>query len=646
MSETLDLNSKTKITVNSFPDSVRENPDVYISGECPQLACFGEILDNSVDEAKAGFCTTIDVLYDTRNNKIMVRDNGRGIPVAPCDDKAHEGYSQLEVALTVLSAGGKFLDDSNGYKEDTAGKNGMGSSCVNALSEMFIAQVKAYGHVYEVEFEKGRYKERQRITGDCDKSCHGTTIIYILDDTMFDSIVIEPERMLEMCQQKALLNNNLKVNVAIIDTKGIISKTTFCYENGLKAYLDLLLEKKELAVDTKIHLSKNIPAKELPRPLSFDISFAYTTEDNQRIKSFVNSIDTEDGGTHVQGFNQGICNALRKYGVEHKKIKEYKDFELNDTNRGINGIIAVRYKKPTFDRQSKTKLDMPKVRTIITHAVEDVFYDYLEANPKEAEVILDKALLFRKMRVEAKKARERVRNGGKKNIKLMTLGKLADCHTSDPLKAEIWAVEGDSAAGSAKTARDPETQAILPIFGKVKNAVKDKMTAAEVIKNDKLGLFYAALGCGIDDEFDISKLKYNKIMLFADADADGGHIQILHIGHIWEHAKQLILDGHVYIPQPPLFRATKKGEKARWFYTTNELNEARSELTGWTISRFKGLGEMDPDQLWITSMNPETRILRQVSAADAEQCANMIDICLGEQVTPRKELIMKSKFSD
>lgn len=401
----------------------------------------------------------------------------------------------------------------------------MGAACVNALSNLFICEIEAYGHVYRIDFEKGLYKERQRIVKDCDKKAHGTTITYILDDTMFENIELDPKRVLEMCQQKALLNSGLKVNVAIIDKDGAAHKKSFSYTEGLKAYLDILLKGKELAVETKVHLSRTVPAKELPRDLSFDISFAYTTKDEQTIKSFVNSIDTEDGGTHVQGFVQGICNALRKYGVEKKKIKEHKDFELNDTNRGIVGIIAVRYKKPTFDRQSKTKLDMPKVRTIITHAVTDVFYDFLEANPKEAEVILEKALLFRKMRVEAKKARERVRNNDKKNVKLMTLGKLADCHTNNPEEAEIWIVEGDSAAGSCKDGRDPKFQAILPIFGKVKNAVKDEMSEADVLKNDKLGLLYAALGCGIDDDFDIKKLKYNKIMLFADADQIGSSLQ-------------------------------------------------------------------------------------------------------------------------
>jgi len=521
----------------------------------------------------------------------------------------------------------------------------MGSSVVNALSESFKSEVRAGGKIYRVAFAKGVYTERQSVVGTCGKNEHGTTITYKLDDTMFEDIVVNPMSLMEMCQQMAFLNNELKVNVAIVNPEGKLGKKSFCYTDGLKAYLDQLLKGKELAVETEIHLNKTVPAKDLPRDLSFDISFGYTTREEQSLKSFVNSIDTEDGGTHVQGFIQGICDAIRKYGIEKKKIKEKKDFELNDTNRGIVGIIAVRYKKPTFDRQSKTKLDMPKVRTIIANALQDVFYDYLEANPKEAEVILEKALLYRKMRIKAKEARERVRNGKGANPKLKTLGKLAGCHTKDPSKAELWIVEGDSAGGSAKEARDPETQAILPLFGKVKNAVKDSMSTKEILNNDKLGVFYAALECGMDDDFDIAKLKYDMIMLFADADADGGHIQILHVGHIWRHAPQLIEDGHVYVPQPPLFRAVKKGQKDRWFYTTAEMDAAREELKGWEISRFKGLGEMSADQLWETSMNPETRILRRITVEDAVLAEQMLETCLGSNVAPRKEMIMTTTFA-
>lgn len=317
----------------------------------------------------------------------------------------------------------------------------MGSSVINALSSTFTAEVAANGSLYQVIFEKGLYKQRMKVVKEISKKLHGTTIKYHLDPDMYDNVHLEPEDVRSMCQQLCFLNNGLKINLAI-QTENDILKYSYRYEDGLKEFLDLLLKGKELAVDAKIHLNRTVPAKDLPRDLTFDVSFGYTKGYGQDIHSFVNSIDTEDGGTHVQGMTQGICNAIRKYAVEQKKIKEVKDFEIGDTVRGIVGIVAVKYKKPTFDRQSKTKLDMPKVRGIIAKALEDEFYDYLEKSPKDAEVIVAKALQGRKERLKMKAARDEARGLKKINVKTATLGKLVDCTGKDPEKSEIFIVEG------------------------------------------------------------------------------------------------------------------------------------------------------------------------------------------------------------
>ena len=635
------LNALTKITVNNFPDSVRENPDVYISGAKPELASFSEIIANSVDEAKAGYCDTINVAID-KNDNVMVQDNGRGIPVAPCDDELHKGYSQCEVALTVLSAGGKFGAD-NGYKADTGGKNGMGSSVVNALSSAFVCEVAAGGSLYQVKFAKGLYVQRQKVIRKIPKKQHGTTIKYHLDPDIYENVHLEPEDVRAMCQELCFLNNGLKINLLIQDEDKVL-KYSYQYEEGLKEFLNLLLEGKDLAVDSRIHLARTVPAKELPRDLSFDVSFGYTKGYGQDIRSFVNSIDTEDGGTHVQGMTQGICNAIRKYAVEQKKIKEPKDFEIGDTVRGLVGIVALKYKKPTFDRQSKTKLDMPKVRGIIARALEDEFYDYLEKSPKDAEVIVGKALQGRKERLKVKAARDEARGLKKNNSKAVTLGKLADCSCRDPMQCWLFLVEGDSAGGSAKEARDPRFQAILPIFGKIKNAIKAGMSFADIIRNEKLGLAVAAFHCGIGAQFDIRKLRYGHIVLMADADVDGAHIQILWIAFLWRYMPEIILRGYLYIPRPPLFQAKKKNQKSRFFYTANELKDAQLD-SSWEISRYKGLGEMNPDELWETTMNPETSVMYRITAKDAEQASEAVELCMGQQVQPRKELIMNEVFA-
>lgn len=629
---TENINSQVVITELDFPENVRESPEIYLDSP---THCLFEIVDNSVDEHKAGYCTVINIMIN-EHHVAMVQDNGRGINVAP--SPKGQGLSQAEVALSTLSAGGKFSGKENSYKEETGGKNGVGSSCVNAVSDFFQADVFAGGKQYQIRFKQGRFVQHQTVVKEIDPSAHGTSITFHLDKEIYENNQFDILAVERRMRQMAFLNSGLTMNLTYYGDDKNIVKRTYKYDNGLSDYLDYLSKSKQLSIPEKIFLSKTIEDPKLGRPLSFEVAFTYADMFSEDIKGFVNSLSSEEGGDHINGFNAGICKAVRDYAVEQKIIKQTSDFETMDTYEGVLGIIAIRFKKPKFGGQNKKKLDMPMVKGIIASAIYDEFYNFLCKNPKAAEIIIDKAVRACKERLSIKRAREAARGLKKINTRTMTLGKLADCSSKNPEDCEIYFVEGDSAGGSAKQARDIKTQAILPIFGKILNC--EKKRADQIIGNEKLGLVVAALECGFSETFDISKLRYHKIILFSDADPDGGHIVCLYIAFFYRHYPELIKNGHLYAACPPLFKASKKGQPDRYFFTSAELKAADTE--GCAIQRYKGLGEMNPDQLWDTTMNPETRRLERITLEDAEVAQSSIEVCMGANTQVRKDFIFEN----
>lgn len=627
-----DINSQVVITVLDFPDNVRESPEIYLDGP---NHCLYEIVDNSVDEHKAGYCTVINVMINQQNVG-MVQDNGRGIPVDL--DPRGTGFTQAETALSTLSAGGKFAGKEKSYTAETGGKNGVGSSCVNAVSDFFQADIFTGGAQHQIRFKQGRFTQRQIKVKDIDANVHGTTIMFHLDKDIYEENHFDLPAIERRLRQTAFLNPGLTLNFTYYNESKELVQRTYKYDNGLADYLDFLSKTKQLSIPEKIFLSKVIEDPKLGRPITFQVAFTYADSYNQDVKGFVNSIASEDGGDHINGFNAGICKAVRTYAVEQKAIKQPGDFETTDTYEGILGIISVSIKKPTFGGQNKRKLDMPAVKGIVANAVYDEFYNFLCKNPKAAEVIIEKALRACKERLSIKRAKDAARGLKKTNAKTVTLGKLANCSSNKPEECEIYFVEGDSAGGSAKQARDIVTQAILPIFGKILNC--EKKREDQIVNNEKLGLVVAALECGFGETFDISKLRYHKIILFSDADPDGGHIVCLYIAFFYRHYPELVKNGHLYVACPPLFKASKKGQPDRYFYNFAELQAADTQ--GCSIQRYKGLGEMNPDQLWDTTMNPATRRLERVTIEDAEAAQSSIEVCMGANTQARKDFIFEN----
>ncbi len=617
-------------------EAVRKRPGMYIGS----VSIRGlhhlvyEIVDNSVDEALAGYCTQINITIEP-GNIIKVEDNGRGIPV-DIHPKTH--ISAAETVYTVLHAGGKFGGDS-GYKV-SGGLHGVGSSVVNALSQWTEVTIQRDGGIFQMKFERGKTVEPLHRIGDSDKT--GTTVRFLADDTIFETLEYEYEVLENRFREMAFLTKGLKINIED-KREGKEQKAEFCFEGGLVSFVEFLNKNKEPLHEKPIYIEKK---GEYP----IEIAMQYTTAYSENIYSFVNNINTIEGGTHLEGFKRSLTKVFNDYAKSHNILKE-KDGNLlgDDIREGITAVISVKVKEPQFEGQTKTKLGNSEVSGIVQNAMNETLSNFLEENPAVAKAILEKCISASRAREAARKARELVRR--KNALENTTLpGKLADCSSSNRDECEVYIVEGDSAGGSAKQGRDRRFQAILPLWGKMLNV--EKARADKIYGNDKLNPVILAVGAGIGNDFDITKIRYGKVIIMADADVDGSHIRTLLLTFFFRYMKPLIENGNVYLAQPPLYKLAKKGMEDKYCYTDEDLAEAYKELEEkgiareqLSIQRYKGLGEMNPEQLWETTMNPENRILIQVTMDDAIKADEIFTTLMGDDVEPRREFIIKnSKF--
>ncbi len=607
-------------------EAVRKRPGMYIGSVSVRGLhhLVYEIVDNAVDEALAGYCRNINVVIEP-GNIICVEDDGRGIPV---DIHKKTGLSAAETVYTVLHAGGKFGGDS-GYKV-SGGLHGVGSSVVNALSEWTEVTIKRDGGIYKMSFERGKTVKKLEKIGETKET--GTTVRFLADNTIFETLEYEYEVLENRFREMAFLTKGLRIKIE--DKRGEeIKKADFCFEGGLNSFVEYLNRNKEKINKQPIYIEKN--KDDVP----IEIAIQYTTAYSESIYSFVNNINTIEGGTHLEGFKRALTKVFNDYARSHNILKE-KDNNLQgeDIREGITAVISVKVKEPQFEGQTKTKLGNSEVTGVVMSALNEELSAFLEENPSVAKAILEKCISASRAREAARKARELVRK--KSNMETTTLpGKLADCSSKNPEECEVYIVEGDSAGGSAKQGRDRKFQAILPLWGKMLNV--EKTRADKIYGNDKLNPVIIAIGAGIGADFDVSKIRYGKVIIMADADVDGAHIRTLLLTFFFRYMRPLIENGNVYLAQPPLYKISKKGIKDIYCYSDEELEEKLKEVgrenTG--IQRYKGLGEMNPEQLWETTMNPETRILIQVKLEDAIKADEIFNILMGDDVAPRRAFI-------
>ena len=611
-------------------EHVRKRPGMYIGS----VSIRGlhhlvyEIVDNAVDEALAGYCKNIYVTIEP-GNVIKVEDDGRGIPV---DIHPKTKISAAETVYTKLNAGGKFGGDS-GYKV-SGGLHGVGASVVNALSEWTEVTIQRDGGIFQMRFNRGKVVESLKRIGDSDKT--GTTVRFLADNTIFERMDYEYEVLENRFREMAFLTKGL--HITIEDLRGETpKKSDFCFEGGLKSFVEYLNKNKEKLHPTPIYMEKE-------GDFPVEIALQYTSAYSENIYSFVNNINTVEGGTHLEGFKRSLTKVFNDYAKAHNILKE-KDSNLtgDDIREGVTAVISVKVREPQFEGQTKTKLGNSEVAGIVQSLMNEKLAEFLEENPNVAKAILEKCVSASKAREAARKARELVRR--KSALETTTLpGKLADCSSKNPEECEVYIVEGDSAGGSAKQGRDRRYQAILPLWGKMLNV--EKARADKIYGNDKLNPVIVAVGAGIGADFDITKIRYGKVIIMADADVDGAHIRTLLLTFFFRYMRPLIENGNVFLAQPPLYKLSKKGMQDIYCYTYEDLQRNYKELEEKGIQReqlglqrYKGLGEMNPEQLWETTMNPENRILVKVTMDDAMKADETFSLLMGDDVGPRRDFI-------